>query len=158
MIGPQKVNIGFSLHTRHGPYSGPPWIRLWTTFMNGPLPNSTYGCPQTSKNLWVPPPKFCLIHRNATSHKFVMGPFVAYDSPQNLTYGCPPWISKLIFSAFLQLLSRFSVLFSILEITVGFQYGPGRYVVDHHGPTWRSLEEISPRYWKVLKTFFATFK
>ena len=79
-----------------------------------PLVDHFYEWPLTKLNLWMPPdlkkffPKFCLIHRNATSHKFVMGPFVAYDSPQNLTYGCPPCISKLIFSTFLLLLSKFS--------------------------------------------------
>ena len=64
-----------------------------------PLVDHFYEWPLTKHNLWMPPylkkfmnapsKVFCLIQRNATSHKFVMGPFVAYESPQNLTYGCP---------------------------------------------------------------------
>ena len=104
----------------YGPYSGPPWIHLWTTFMNGPLLNSTYGWPQTTKNLWMAPKKFCQIHRNTfilPPQKFVMAPLVAYESPQNQIYGCPQ-IFWLISSSFLLHFSRFLVLFSILEILI----------------------------------------
>ena len=77
MIGPQKVYIGFSLHTWHGPYSGPPWIRLWTTFMNGPLLNSTYGWPQTPKKFMNGPQKVLpntLEHLHIASLKICDGP------------------------------------------------------------------------------------